>query len=91
MIERYTNAYSRTTGDTIQFSDDETPAGTIDGTNATFTLAYTPSASGSSLRIFLDGVFLRPVTDYTLVGKTLTIDPASIPNPGQSFLAYYRF
>lgn len=88
-LERFTNSYSRTTGETLQFSDNETPTGTIDGANATFTLAQKPV--NSSVRLNLNNVPLVFGTDYTLSGKTLTIDAGSIPVPGDNFLASYRF
>ena len=88
-VERYTNAYSRTSGETLQFSDQETPSGTIDGANLTFTLLWKPVAS--TLRVYLNGVFLKPTTDWTISGKTLTIDAGSAPLPGDQFIVYYRF
>lgn len=49
----------------------ETPAGTINGLNASFTLAQTP-AVGAEL-VFLNGVHLTRNQDYTLSGDTLTL------------------
>ena len=88
-IERYTNAYSRSTGDTLQFSDNETPSGTQDGSNATFTLAYAPS--GSSLRLTLNNIPLISGTDFTVSGKTITLDLGSAPINTDILLASYRF
>ena len=90
-VERYTNAYSRSTGDTLQFSDQEVPSGTKNGSNATFTLAYAPSYLGSSLRLLLNNTPLIPGTDFTVSGKTITIDVGSIPISTDSLLAWYRF
>lgn len=88
-IERFTNAYSRTTGSTVQFADNETPSGTKDGSNATFTLAQSPV--NSSLRLNLNNVPLIFGTDYTLSGKTITMDAGSIPISTDTLLASYRF
>lgn len=56
----------------ISYADNETPTGTINGINTVFTLAFSPSPSGS-LQLFLNGVFQRPGgTDYTLSGNTIT-------------------
>jgi hypothetical protein len=88
-LERYTNAYSRSTGSTLQFSDNETPTGTQDGVNATFILAHPPS--GSSLRLTLNNDPLIFGVDYTLSGKTITIDVGSIPISSDTLVANYRF
>ena len=49
----------------------ETPSGTMNGVNQTFTLAGTPS-SGKLLLAYNGAVFL-PTVDYTLVGSTITL------------------
>lgn len=53
----------------------ETPSGTINGSNVTFTLANTP-ASNSSVQVYLDGVILIQTTDYTISGSTITMTTA---------------
>lgn len=45
----------------------ETPSGTMDGSNLTFTLAHTPI-----MGLFLNGVWQRPVVDYILSASTIT-------------------
>jgi hypothetical protein len=72
-----------------QFVDNETPVGDIDGVNATFTLAYTPSPS-TSLMLYKNGQLLLPTTAFTLVGKTITITAAYIPSTGDVLRASYR-
>lgn len=78
-------------GSTINFADNETPAGTIDGTNATFTLAHTPIVSpSSSLLLFLNGVLQKAsVNDYTLTGASIVFATAPVVN--SIILAFYRF
>ncbi len=49
----------------------ETPTGSIDGTNTTFTLANTPTAT--SLKLYLNGQRLTLAEDYTLSGDTITM------------------
>jgi len=68
---------------------DETPTGTIDSSNDTFTLSETP-VSGS-LKLFQDGVLLKATTHYTLSGATITFETAFIPWTGQRLFANYRY
>jgi hypothetical protein len=46
------------------YADAETPGGAIDGNNTTFTLANTPL--GSSMLLFLNGLYMTPAFDYML-------------------------
>ena len=65
----------------------ETPAGTINGTNAVFTLAAPPSPA-ASLMLFLNGLMQTPGgNDFTLAGGTVTF--AEAPDPGATLLAHY--
>jgi len=84
-------AYYRVAGSTptVTFADGEIPVGTINGTNTAFTLAYTP-VSGSSLRLYKNGVLQEASFDYTLSSTTITFINGSQPNPGDDLLAYYR-
>ncbi len=61
----------------------ETPSGTVNGTNTTFTLSETP-ASASALVLTIDGV---TTTLYTLTGSTITMNTA--PTLGQILSATY--
>jgi hypothetical protein len=63
----------------------ETPGGTINGSNATFTLANTPQW----LQLFLNGVVLEVGigNDYTLSGSTITM--LLVPATGDKLRAYY--
>ena len=71
-----------------QFFDAETPAGLVDGSNATFTLAHTPS--GSSLMLFRNGIYMKGGLDYSLSGATIQFVSAAVPTPGDTLMASYR-
>ena len=77
-------------GLTPQFADSEMPAGTLDGTNASFTLAETPSPP-NSLNLYRNGVQLTAGLDYVVSGNALTFLLTSIPQTGDVMLASYRF
>jgi hypothetical protein len=73
---------------TSNFVDKETPSGTINGSNVTFTLANTPTAG--SEHVFLNGE-LQDVgagNDYTISGATLTLLTA--PLAGEKLRVSYR-
>lgn len=72
------------------FVDSEVPSGTINGSNAVFTLANTPVAG--SEHIYLQGVRMRPGAgnDYTISGATVTFEAGQIPPTGSNLLADYR-
>lgn len=74
---------------TANFVDDETPSGTINGSNAVFTLAHTP-ASASDLTLYLNGLLQTMGTDYTLSGTTITFSSDEVPQTGDELLAFYR-
>ena len=77
-------------GASINFADNEIPTGTIDGTNAVFTLAHAPNPAGS-LQLSLNGV--GPLgaagVDFTLSGLTITYVTA--PTLGSTHVANYRY
>ncbi len=86
-------AYYRAAGtaQTSKFADDEIPAGTINGSDLSFTLVASPSPA-QSLKLFKNGVLLKENGDYTLSGSTITFASATVtPQPGDSLVAYYRF
>ncbi len=81
---------SLTSGTTsASFQDAETPGGTVNGSNANFTLAYTPGAA-ASLKLFKNGILQASGTDYTLSAANVTFGSNSIPKTGDVLLAYYR-
>lgn len=67
--------------------DDETPSGTINGSNTVFTIAHAPNPI-NSLKVYLNGQRLRITEDYTLSGKTITLLVA--PDTGSILLCDYR-
>lgn len=70
----------------------ETPAGTIDGANLTFTLANAPSPS-SALVLSLRGLILRQGIghDFTLSGLTITFADGLAPETGDWLIATYPY
>ena len=60
----------------------ETPAGAIDGSNATFTLSVSPSLC----QIFVNGI-LQGSGDYSRSGATITFQAGAIPASGDTLTA----
>jgi hypothetical protein len=73
------------------FVDNEVPTGTINGSNATFTLASTPSA-GTNVKLYLNGTYMRQGAseDYQISGTTITFNAGQIPQTGDTLVANYR-
>ena len=67
--------------------ENETPSGTQNGANTTFTLANTPKSG--SLRLYRNGQRLKEGSGYSLSVATLTITPA--PESDEELLADYRY
>jgi hypothetical protein len=84
-------AYYRVAGGPlpVAFADAEVPAGTMDGSNATFTVAAAPSPA-ASLQLFKNGALLTITRDYTLSGSTITLFGTAIPQSGDKVQAFYR-
>ncbi len=53
----------------LLFSDGEILVGIINGSNATFTIAFAPSPA-ASLDLYLNGLLMKQGTDYTVTGMT---------------------
>jgi len=66
----------------------EVPAGVIDNSNVTFTLANTPFAA-ASVKLYQSGLILVQGVDYTLAGATITMTTA--PNFAQTLYANYDY
>lgn len=66
----------------------ETPAGAVDNSNVTFTLAHAPTAD-ASVHLYQDGLILVQGTDYTISGATITMTTA--PNFAQTLYADYSY
>ena len=71
---------TRPTGVYPGFSDSEVPSGAINGSNAVFTLAFTPSPAGS-LNLYLNGLRLDANVDYTLSTNTITFSSPRYRRP----------
>lgn len=74
---------------TSNFVFRETPTGAVDGSNANFTLANTPTAGTEC--VFVNGVLQRPLAgnDYTISGTTITFLSGAIPQTGDIILVNY--
>lgn len=71
------------------FAENETPTGTINGSNTVFTLAHTPAVA-NSLQVFLNGAYQTPGgVDYTLVTATITF--VNAPPTGSILRAFYKY
>jgi hypothetical protein len=72
------------------FVDNETPSGTINGVNDTFTLAFTPVVGSEHL--FKNGLRMKSgvSNDYTISGATITFNAGQIPQTGDTLVADYR-
>lgn len=70
-----------------RYIDDETPTGTIDGSNTAFTISKTPATG--SLKVYLGGVRQRVTEDYTFSGRTITFTTA--PLTGSILLVDFRY
>ena len=76
-------------GSFAAFQDAETPSGTINGSNDTFTLATAPSPA-SSLVLTKNGIVQESGSDYTLSSATITFLGGAIPQSGDNLLSWYR-
>ncbi len=60
------------------FVDNETPSGTVDGSNITFTIANTPVAG--TLHLLQNGVEIYAPANYSISGTTITMVTAPLTN-----------
>jgi hypothetical protein len=89
------------TGDTLQasyrlstlagvgFVDSETPGGTVNGSNTSFTLSQAPNPA-ASLSLYRNGMRMSANLDYTLAGTGIVFVPTQTPQPGDLLQASYR-
>jgi hypothetical protein len=77
-------------GGPISMSVDETPAGTIDGVNAVFTLASAPAGGKMFLYVSSIGKCWPGVT-YNLAGNVITFTAGNIPVTGDLISATYPY
>lgn len=68
----------------------ETPTGTVNGSNATFTLVYTPKPE-DALMLFVNGQLQTQgaAADYTLDRNVVTFVAGSVPASGGDVRATY--
>jgi hypothetical protein len=66
--------------------EQEQPSGTVNGSNASFTLSSTPHSS-KSVVLTVDGLVLRQGTEYSVSGSSITMTTA--PVVGQHLWAIY--
>ncbi len=76
-------------GASANIAVDETPSGTVDGVNATFTLAHTP-VGGMFLYVSSIGKCWAGV-QYNLVGNSITFTAGNIPATGDLISATYPY
>jgi hypothetical protein len=72
------------------WSNEEGPAGQIDGVNVSFSVAHAPSPA-TSLRLVLNGLTLHSGAgnDFTLSGNTITF--AYAPTAGSNLICWYEW
>jgi hypothetical protein len=63
-----------------------TPSGTINSSNASFTLPSLPH-SNKSVLLFINGIMQRQGLEYTISGSTITMTAA--PQAGSDIFAWY--
>jgi hypothetical protein len=71
------------------FVDGETPGGSVNGSNKSFTLATSPSPA-TSLDLYRNGLAQSVGVDYTISGNTITFLQVATPQPGDLLEAFYR-
>jgi hypothetical protein len=80
-------------GSSPNFADAETPSGSCNGSNTSFSLANSPSPAGSLILVQrtaagVGSVLFAGGVDYTLSGASITT--VNAPASGDSLLAWYR-
>jgi hypothetical protein len=81
----YADYRTTTVGNNV---DAEIPSGAINGSNTAFTLVNAAVPS-TTLHVYLNGVRLRPTSDYTISGTSLTM--VMVPQTGDWLYADYRY
>lgn len=67
----------------------ETPSGTVNSSNTSFTLANTPIAG--TVEVYLDGILMFPGSgnDYQISGTTITFESGQVPQTGSRVTCHY--
>ena len=71
------------------FTDNEAPAGLVDGANTSFVLSAVPSPAGS-LVLYRNGVLQKAGLDYSLAGNIIAFVAGAAPQPGDTLLTSFR-
>ncbi len=71
------------------FVDLENPNGTMNGSNAAFTLTMAPNPA-ESLLLFRNGMLQKAGVDFSLTGSSISFQPGSVPQPGDLLQASFR-
>lgn len=71
--------------------DRETPSGTINGSNAVFTLANTPISGSEHVTLWGVEMDAGSGNDYTITGNTITFEAGRIPASGDKLRVSYRY
>lgn len=88
-FDRTNNTVTLPSGAGIIFISNLTPAGSINGVNASFRLTPAPS-NNEFLQLFRNGVLQKPQVDFVISGETVTFVPGAIPQTGDILTAFYR-
>lgn len=76
-------------GVAVNFAENETPGGAIDGVNSGFSLLNIPLAG--SLKLYKNGMRMAAGSDFSLSGNVITYLSGQVPKVGDSHLADYRY
>lgn len=66
----------------------ETPAGTINGSNAVFKLASKPHTG--AVLLYVNGLLMLEGGDFTISGQTITFVAGAVPESGDWLKATYQ-
>jgi hypothetical protein len=73
----------------VGFVDQQTPTGTVNGSNLTFTLSAAPSPT-TSLAVYRNGLRMSPGIDFNLSGQAITFVTGFAPQTGDTLICSYR-
>jgi len=69
----------------------EVPTGTVNGTNLSFTLSFSP-AQTASVEVYVNGLLQKQTTHYTISGSTITFTSGNAPATASDIVvSYSRF
>src|SRR5579875_868089 len=72
-----------------RFANQDTPKGTLDGVNSTFSLSHVPNPT-TTVQLFRNGILQAQGVDYTLSAGVVTFSANAIPKPGDLLFAWYQ-